>query len=818
MRYTLRTLGALCLLAAPLSAATVTVNDAGDASGACATTGTGTCTLRDAIAYANAHAGTTIGFNISGGGVHTIAPGSALPAITAATTIDGFTQPGSLANTNGPGLGDNSVHRIEINFAGVPPFWGFEISGGGSGTLIRGLVVNRAPRAGIAILGVNGVTVEGCFLGTDPTGSSVPGTEYYGVLLDNNAASAVIGGTTPAARNVISGGLVAGIAAGNEFSAGGSNHLIQGNFIGTNAAGAAAIPSDFGISYAYGVNFTTIGGTTPAARNVISGNTGRGIILSNSIGGLTVHDNVIEGNFIGTDVTGTLPLGNGDWGIEINSPGNTIGGSAAGAGNVIANNLVGGINTNQAQGLVIQGNFIGTDATGTLRMGNQGPGISVNANNLTIGGTSPGEGNVIAYNGAGNAGGIVVFFFTSGNAIRGNSIHDNLGTGIDLGCCGGADGVTANDPGDADLGGNGLQNFPVLSAVTHGANTIVDGRLGSAPSTTYDLDFYANPACATFPREFLQGETYIGSGQVTTDGSGNGSFHVTTLASTPAGSRISVTATDPAGNTSEFSQRLPFSVSARSGPPAGGTSIVISGTNFNPGATVTVGGVAATGVNVGSDTSVSATTPALAPGTANDITVTNTDGTNGSLVKGFVADFLDVPGSEQFYFYVTTLVSNGITAGVGGGLYGINDNTLRQQMAVFLLKAKHGLCYAPPACAGAFSDVPCPSTFANWIEAMAAEGITGGCGGGNFCPQNPVRRDQMAVFLLKAEHGSSYTPPPCTGVFTDVACPSTFAAWIEQLAAESITGGCGAGPTYCPLSPNTRGQMAVFITRTFGLQ
>ena len=94
-------------------------------------------------------------------------------------------------------------------------------------------------------------------------------------------------------------------------------------------------------------------------------------------------------------------------------------------------------------------------------------------------------------------------------------------------------------------------------------------------------------------------------------------------------------------------------------------------------------------------------------------------------------------------------------------------------MAVFLLKGKFGICYVPPPCTpGFFADVPCPSTFAPWIEALANEGITGGCGGGNYCPGNPVRRDQMAVFLLKAEHGSTYVPPrACTpGVFDDVPC------------------------------------------------
>jgi hypothetical protein len=233
-----------------------------------------------------------------------------------------------------------------------------------------------------------------------------------------------------------------------------------------------------------------------------------------------------------------------------------------------------------------------------------------------------------------------------------------------------------------------------------------------------------------------------------------------------------------------------------------------------------LGGQAATGVAATPDqTQITATTPALAAGTVNDVTVTDPDGIAGTLVKGFVADFLDVPPANGFYSYVTTLVSNAITVGIGGGLYGVNDDTKRQQMAVFLLKAEHGICYVPPPCTGVFGDVPCPSTFADWIEQLFAENITGGCGGNNYCPQNPVRRDQMAVFLLKTEHGPSYVPPTCTGIFNDVACPSTFANWIEQLATEQITGGCQVSPPlYCPSNPNTRGQMAVFIDKTFHLQ
>jgi hypothetical protein len=347
--------------------------------------------------------------------------------------------------------------------------------------------------------------------------------------------------------------------------------------------------------------------------------------------------------------------------------------------------------------------------------------------------------------------------------------------------------------------------------------TRVQGFLHSLPSTTFDVDFFSNDACVRFPKDFLEGRTYLGSAQVTTDAFGEGPYDVTLPSSIAPGERVTMTATDPSGNTSEFSQRLPFSINPASGPSAGGANVTIAGTDFEDGAVVTIGGQPATNVVVNGFNQLTATAPALAAGSLNDVVVTMPEGITGTLEKGFVSDFLDVPNSHQFYSFVTTLVSNAITAGIGGGLYGVDQPTLRQQMAVFLLKGKHGLCYAPPACTGVFPDVPCPSTFAAWIEALAAEGITGGCGGGNYCPQNPVRRDQMAVFLLKAEHGSSYTPPQCAGTFNDVPCPSTFANWIEQLAAESITGGCGNG-NYCPLDNNTRGQMAVFITKTFKLQ
>jgi hypothetical protein len=402
------------------------------------------------------------------------------------------------------------------------------------------------------------------------------------------------------------------------------------------------------------------------------------------------------------------------------------------------------------------------------------------------------------------------------NTIRGNSIHDNRGLGIDLN----ADGQpNFNDAGDADDGANHLQNFPIIQSVTFGASsTTIHGKFNSTPSTTFHLDFYANAACSNFPREFLEGEVYLGSSQVTTNGSGNATINVVLPVVAAAGSKISATATDPSGNTSEFSQRIIFSISPTSGPPAGGTPITASGTDFSNPTSMTIGGVAASGVSFVDSQTLNATTPALSAGAAYDLVVTTSDGTTGTLSRGWVADFLDVPSGHGFNSFVDKLVSNGITAGVGSGLYGVDQAVTRAQMSVFLLRGKNGLCYFPPPATGTvFNDVPVGSFAAAFIEALAAAQVTGGCGGGNYCPTAPVTRAQMAVFLLRTLEGSTFVPPPCvTPTFGDVPCSSGFARWIEELVRRGITAGCGGG-NYCPSSSVTRGQMAVFLSTTFGL-
>jgi hypothetical protein len=252
--------------------------------------------------------------------------------------------------------------------------------------------------------------------------------------------------------------------------------------------------------------------------------------------------------------------------------------------------------------------------------------------------------------------------------------------------------------------------------------------------------------------------------------------------------------------------------------PAGATyTLVDAAASYGTVANATVG-------NCGSDCfQVSVSNPATRPAPHWDLTVLETIGPPAlGQVKPWTLhvgnSFTDVPPSHPFYRFVETLLHVGVTAGCGGPSYCPDGSTTREQMAVFLLRAKEGAAFTPPPCTTApFPDVPCASPFAAWIQELVARGITAGCGGGLYCPTNPVTREQMAVFLLKTREGASFTPPPCTtATFADVPCASPFAAWVQELVARGITAGCGGG-LYCPTDPVTRGQMAVFLTKTFAL-
>ena len=218
--------------------------------------------------------------------------------------------------------------------------------------------------------------------------------------------------------------------------------------------------------------------------------------------------------------------------------------------------------------------------------------------------------------------------------------------------------------------------------------------------------------------------------------------------------------------------------------------------------------------------SVSVDDPAVRPAPHWDATMLETlsAGSPKTWTLHIGDSFADVPDSHLFYAFIETIFHKGVTGGCGGTNYCPGNAALRKQMAVFLLKARYGAAYVPPAAVGIFGDVAPADPFAAWIEDLYNRGITGGCSVSplNYCPESTVLRQQMAVFLLKTLEGAGYEPPECEGIFDDVPCPSTFADWIEELAGREITGGCG-GDNFCPASPNTRGQMAVFLTKAFRL-
>jgi hypothetical protein len=332
---------------------------------------------------------------------------------------------------------------------------------------------------------------------------------------------------------------------------GGGPFKVQNNFIGTDRTGTIALGNGVGIGTDRGSG-AVIGGTTAAARNLISGNTRFGVAISASM-----PNNVVKGNYIGTDVTGTKAVGNGSDGVSVNSTGDVIGGSVPGAGNVISANRGNGIAIFGAGvgNTVVQRNRIGTQVDGKAPLGNALNGIAVeNTGPDTIGGMTKPLRNRIAFNGHD---GIAVTNGT-GHALLANAIFANgtLGLtdsiGIDLTGCGTCIGVTPNDTNDGDIGPNNRQNFPVLtSAVSTSSTTTVSGTLNSTANTTFLLLFFSNPACD--PSHHGEGKHFLGSASVKTVGN-----NVTFTAHLPVpvshGQVVTSTAADPGGNTSEFSK------------------------------------------------------------------------------------------------------------------------------------------------------------------------------------------------------------------------------------------------------------------------
>lgn len=553
--------------------ATFTVTNAADS---------GAGSFRQAVIQANSTVGKdTIQFSIPGVGPHIITLTAALQAITDPVIIDGSTQAGSSCASWPPTL------QVVLNgsAAGISTS-GLVITAGD--TIVKGLVIQRFGDHGVVLQGSGGNQIDCDFIGTNSSGelagfgndigvmisnspgnivsrSVVSGNDTYGVyvggasaagnqvrgsyigttksgsatlpngsegVLVQDAPNTLIGGTTSALRNVISGNGGAGVQIAG--ASGGTK--VQGNYIGVSVGGTAALGNNGAGVVVSNTPNVGIGGNTTDAGNIISGNKNWGLRLESGANGA-----LIERNIIGRGAGSVNAIPNTSGGVFINqAPNNTIG--SGGNGNTISNN--------GAEGIFV----FGASASGNVIMSNAiadnsffGVHIS-DAPNNTVGVTTGTSANTIRGNAAD---GVYIHGATAtGNRVQRNSIFSNGDLGIDLG----DDGVSPNDPGDPDTGPNNLQNFPVPTGVISGGGlTVVAGTLNSKSNTTYRLEFFFNDLGACNPSGYGEGRYFLGSTEVATNGAGNASFSAGFSTSLGSGRPVVATATDPAGNTSEFS-------------------------------------------------------------------------------------------------------------------------------------------------------------------------------------------------------------------------------------------------------------------------
>ena len=408
---------------------------------------------------------TTIAFHIPNtdpnfsGGVYTIKPTNLMTSPGAGTTIDGTTQTtfGGDTNTSGPEIALDGTAQAQYEFAGIfgPAFTLREAN-----CTVKGFVIHGYDEQGILITSNSasgsvgtGNTVSGCYIGTDASGTTGigNGSSWPGIEIMAGANHNTIGGTTAAARNVISGSTGYGVSI---HDSGTNNNTVQGSYIGLNAGGTGALSNVFaGVVIQNGAQTNTVGGLTSGARNIISGNETGGLVIRDS--GTT--GNMVQGNYIGLNAAGTSSVANGvadqandvfysGVAIFLGAQNNIIGGSAAGVGNVISGNAGGGITVSDANtnGNTIQGNLIGTDPTGTSAIGNgfadlnpmhtflyAGVAIFGAPQNTIIGGAASGAGNLISGNGA--QGVYISDSGSTGTVVQGNNIGLNVSGSAALG-------------------------------------------------------------------------------------------------------------------------------------------------------------------------------------------------------------------------------------------------------------------------------------------------------------------------------------------------------------------------------------------------
>jgi parallel beta-helix repeat protein len=489
--------------------------------------------LRAAINQANNTASgiTEIDFNIgtkgTSSGIQTISPGSnnPLPALSATGVfINGFSEnqwqgvssTSPLIELNGASSGfvdgldvtgtNNTVSGLFITSFNV----GIEIGAAnnviGGTTAGAGNVISGCTSYGVRIDGgATGNLVQGNYVGTDVTGANAQGNNYGFYI---NGSDNTIGGPASGAGNVISGNSAIGVylnAAGN---------LVQGNYVGTNAAGTGALGNDIGIEAAASGNIID-------GRNVISGNSEFGVDIKAGV--------TLQGNYIGTDHTGTNAIANAI-GVNVATSG-VVGGTVSGAGNVISGNSSDGISI-KADGVAVQGNYIGTDHTGVNPLGNGGNGINIASNNNTVGGTVSGAGNIISAN---SQNGVLVSS-GSGNITTQNSIFANTGLGISV----------------ASGANNNIVAPTISSASITGYTLTVKGSFTAATANVpYVLEFFGNTSSDA------EGKAYIGALTVTPTSTGTQNFTYTTTTTVPRiYPLVTATLTDTSGDTSALSNGI----------------------------------------------------------------------------------------------------------------------------------------------------------------------------------------------------------------------------------------------------------------------
>jgi len=532
---------------------------------------------------------------------------------------------GNVISGNGTGgvelTGTGTGNKLQGNYIGTDAAgtaarpngsYGVGLFGGTAGNTVGGTaagagnVISGNADHGVYISAGDENEVSGNLIGPDATGAAALGLQEFGVLITNGVGN-TIGGAGPAARNVISGNLSSGLRV---LGAGSEDNVVAGNYLGLAADGTTPLGNEYAGIQLLGGTGTRVGGvgagegnvasangtegirsenaieTTvvgnyvgtdatglldrgnaqsgivafgsedvvgePGAGNVISGNGTRGITL-----GSVSEAPLVQANLIGLGVDGATPLGNDSYGIYASGfEGGAIGGSEPGEGNVISGNGDDGILLLLMEGLEIEGNRIGTTADGSAARGNAAHGVDVvNSSGVAVGGVAAGAGNEIAANG--QDGVQVVGSESVGNLVLGNSIHDNGDEAGDLGIdLVGISGVTANDHLDADTGANRLQNFPVLKEVETGmGETTISAVLESEPEGEYRIEFFATPSCDDSGQG--EGATFLGAlDGVSPDKKGIATFEATLPATAPE-QQLTATATDldPADpdGTSEFS-------------------------------------------------------------------------------------------------------------------------------------------------------------------------------------------------------------------------------------------------------------------------